>query len=200
MPYVKDGYYCKHCGRPTKKETNFCDTCRDNLTEIDLGRSVFSYEGPALQMVARYKFYDSRYLREFFASELLALMRREVIYGDAFAFVPMTKKGLKKRGFNQSQYLAEELSRLTGTPVLDVIKKVHDTPHQVGLNKSERKENLNGAFALKERKILKGKTVVLVDDVTTTGSTGEVLAKKLKSGGAKKVILLTVASVGYRKE
>lgn len=200
MPYIKDGYYCKHCGRRTQKETDYCDTCRNNLTEIDLGRSVFSYEGPALQMVARYKFYDSKYLAEFFASELLSLMRREVIYGDAFVFVPMTKDRLKKRGFNQSQYLAEELSRLTGTPVLDVIKKVKDTPHQVGLGKEDRKENLNGAFALKERKILQGKTVILVDDVTTTGSTGEVLAKKLKAGGAKKVILLSVASVGYIKE
>ena len=199
MPYIKKGHYCEHCGRATKIPAKYCDTCRNNLTSIDLARSVFSYEDQALRLVARYKFYDSRYLKEYFAVELLNLMREQVIYGDAFTFVPMTKRGLKKRGFNQSQYLATELSRLTGTPVLDVLKKVKDTPHQVGLTKDERRENLNGAFALKERKVLEGKTIILVDDVTTTGSTGEVIAKKLKAGGAKKVILLTVASVGYRK-
>ena len=176
--------------------------CKNNLTAIDVGRSVFSYEGQGLRLVTTYKFHGRRYLKNFFAEELYKIYIEDGIRDfspDLIVYVPMTKKAERRRGFNQGLWLAEEFSKLTRIPISHSIIKIKETPHQVGLNRKQRLENLDGAFHLKSRKEFLGKTVIIVDDVTTTGATAEKIAQKLKSAGAKRVILMTVASVGYIK-
>ena len=109
-------------------------------------------------------------------------------------YVPMTEKALKKRGYNQSKLLAEALSLKTEVPVLDCVVKVKETKRQATLKRGERLKNLKEAFRVCDKKAVKDKTIVLVDDVTTTGATAEVIAERLKSAGAKLVYLITVAS------
>ena len=202
LPFIKKGHYCKHCGRVTKIDGEYCDVCKNKLTAIDVGRSIFSYDGHGSRLVTLYKFHGRRYLKKFFAEEMYKIYIEDGIRDyspNLIVYVPMTKKAERKRGFNQSLWLAEEFSKLTRIPISHSIVKVKETAHQVGLNRKERLENLQGAFHLKSKKEFFGKTVIIVDDVTTTGATAEMVAEKLKSAGAKRVILMTIASVGYIK-
>ena len=114
---------------------------------------------------------------------------------DNIVAVPMTIKALRKRGYNQSLLLAEKLSIKTGVKILDCLTKIKETPKQATLKRLERIKNLDGAFRVTDKKAVEGKRILIVDDVTTTGSTAEVLASRLKRAGAKQVFLLTVASV-----
>jgi predicted amidophosphoribosyltransferase len=92
------------------------------------------------------------------------------------------------------------LSAKAGVEFVLLANKIKVTPHQVGLKRKERFDNLQGSFKLIDNSLVKDKTILLVDDVTTTGATAEVLSKKLKSGGAKRVYLLTLASVAVIKQ
>lgn len=110
--------------------------------------------------------------------------------------IPLNKKRLKERGFNQSQELAKILSQAFKIPIEnEVLLKVKNTPPQVGLKIEERLKNLEGTFAINNKEIekIKNKKIFLVDDVYTTGATLETAAKTLKENGAKFVFGITVA-------
>lgn len=200
LPYLKDAKRCNHCGRKTDYAEDYCTACKNILTETDLGRSVFNYEGKIILLITNFKFRRKAYLKKFFAEELYKVYKEENLTADVVCYIPMTEKAIKKRGYNQTELLAEEFSSLSGIPVADALKKTRDTHKQIGLKRKERLENLKGSFKVTDKEAVKGKTVLLIDDVTTTGATGEVVASYLKKAGAVKVVLLTVASVGSDKE
>jgi len=111
--------------------------------------------------------------------------------------VPLDKKRLKSRGYNQSEELAKELSKVLQVPVLsDVLIKTKSTKPQMELSKEERGRNLQGAFAIKKPAELAGKKVFLVDDVYTTGSTMQECARVLRDAGAKSVWGICLAREG----
>ncbi len=200
LPYLKNVNSCNHCGRKTDYEEDYCTACKNILTETDLGRSVFNYEGKIILLITNFKFRRKAYLKKFFAEELYNLYKEENLTADVVCYIPMTEKAIKKRGYNQTELLAEEFSRLSGILVADALEKTRDSHKQVGLKRKERLENLKGSFKVTDKQAVQGKTVLLIDDVTTTGATGEVVASYLKKAGAAKVVLLTVASVGSDKE
>jgi ComF family protein len=105
---------------------------------------------------------------------------------DFVAFVPASRKRLKKRGYNQAKELAKNLSKMLEAPLLEELIKVKETKSQVGLRKKEREKNLLGAFEYRGPE-LSGKKILLIDDVKTTGTTLEACAKELKKSGAKTV-------------
>jgi len=108
--------------------------------------------------------------------------------------IPLTRKRLLERGFNQSLLLAKELGIRTGLKVKgDILIKVKETPPQTSLGSKERRSNLKGAFFLKEPSLVFGKRVLLVDDVFTTGSTLREAFYVLKQAGAKTVMAVTLA-------
>ena len=108
----------------------------------------------------------------------------------------MSAERLKERGYNQAELLAKELSLLVGVPVIDdVFKKVKETARQATLDATARRANLVGSFIVNDKAAIKGKRVLLVDDVMTTGATVETLSHLLIKGGALSVDVLTVASV-----
>jgi ComF family protein len=103
-------------------------------------------------------------------------------------------KRLKERGFNQALLLVKELSKRTGVPYAErALKKIKDTPVQSTLKKRERRKNLTRAFQVKDREVIRGKAVVLVDDVYTTGTTVNECSRALRMAGAERVAVLTVA-------
>jgi ComF family protein len=113
---------------------------------------------------------------------------------DCIIPVPLFPKKQKKRGFNQAYELARELARKKGIPMLgDYLVKVKNTPPQTSLEASERRKNLKGAFAAIQDRTMKGKTVLLVDDVYTTGSTIQECSSALIEAGASEVRALTIA-------
>lgn len=108
--------------------------------------------------------------------------------------VPLTKKKLKTRGYNQSEEIAKELSKKLGIPLAgDCLTKQKETRSQMELKKEERASNLKDAFAVLAAEKISGKKILLVDDVYTTGATLEECAKTLKRTGAIEVWGITVA-------
>jgi ComF family protein len=117
---------------------------------------------------------------------------------DVIVPVPLHRKRLWQRRFNQAAFLAQRLAAASGKPWLhDVLLRVEATTSQVGLDASERRRNVRKAFdiALEKRPAVNGKTVLLVDDVRTTGATANACAAMLKKAGAVRVLLLTFALV-----
>jgi competence protein ComFC len=114
---------------------------------------------------------------------------------DAVIPVPLSPSGLKERGFNQALLLAYHLSKKKNLPLLmDVLAKITDTPPQVGLSAKERAANVRKAFAC--RKKLSDMSILLIDDVMTTGATANACSKELLKAGARNVYVLTLSRAG----
>ena len=190
-----DGVICQHCGRKVETPTDYCLTCKGVLTSVDKSRSVFLYEKPISTMISKAKYFGKKYYLEIFAKYLSNLYFKNYFNADLITFVPMTEKAQKKRGYNQSTILAEGVSSIVNVPVFYGLEKKKETERQATLNKAQRLKNLVDAYKITDKKAVKGKSVLIVDDVTTTGSTAEALASKLKKAGASQVFLLTIASV-----
>jgi len=107
--------------------------------------------------------------------------------------VPMHDKKKRRRGFNQSEEIAKLISEATSLPFSTTLVKTKETKPQMELNKAERIENIKNCFAIKNKKEIENKTIILLDDVYTTGTTMEQCAKVLKENGAKEVWGLTIA-------
>lgn len=190
-----EGAKCSHCGRKTLAPVAYCSTCINSLVSFELGRSAFVYQKPISTLIKNFKYKNKRYLSDTFAEYLSAVYYKNYMSADIVTYVPMTEKAKRKRGYNQSELLAKSFCSLTDLPIENVIEKVKETARQAKLDRSGRLKNLAGAFRVSNRKLIKDKTVLVIDDVTTTGATAEVIADKLKRAGAKQVYLLTIASV-----
>ncbi|HKD09958.1 MAG TPA: ComF family protein [Bryobacteraceae bacterium] len=112
--------------------------------------------------------------------------------------VPLHWRKRWSRGFNQAELLAREVARKRGTPVVRVLRRKKPTATQAGLTSAGRKRNVVSAFALRSAADVRGKRILLVDDVMTTGATANACANVLKRGGAKSVSLATLARVDRR--
>ena len=108
--------------------------------------------------------------------------------------VPLSKRKLKRRGFNQAEEIAKELSKILRIPLISsCLVKIKETPSQTELSEKERKEKIRRAFLVKEKQGIEDKKILLVDDVYTTGATIEEAAKVLKEAGAKEVFGMVIA-------
>jgi ComF family protein len=194
LPYV-DKYYCEHCGRKLLAPSNYCSSCKGKSIYVDKARSLFNYEKPIDGFIQQLKYYDKRFVADIFGEKLANLYRKNYFNADCLCFIPMTKKSKRKRGYNQSELIANSLSKQISVPVKELVTKEKETVRQAKLSREERLKNLKGCFKPKSKKEIDGKTIVLIDDVLTTGATSEAVAEVLKKKGAKAVYLLTVASV-----
>ena len=190
-----DESICDHCGRKVKSPTNYCLTCKERLLSVDMARSVFVYDKPIKQLIKGAKYDQKKYLLEVFVNYLATVYSKNFLKADYLTYIPMTENALKKRGYNQSQVMCELLSQKVGVGSVDCLVKTVDTDRQATLDRKGRIQNLKGVFKVINKKQIKDKSIVIVDDVTTTGATAEVVASQLKKAGAKAVYLLTVASV-----
>lgn len=191
---LNDKSICEHCGRELLVPQDYCSTCKGELLSIDFSRSVFTYRPPISTLIKKLKYNNNRYVAQAFSEYLSGLYLKCFITADLITFIPMTKKALKRRGYNQGELLAKGVSERVGVPCENLLIKKNDTERQAKLSKSERLKNLVDVFKA-DKKMVKDKTIVIIDDVSTTGATGEAAASKLKKAGASKVILLTIASV-----
>ncbi len=124
----------------------------------------------------------------------LEAFRRLEVQPDFILPVPLDRKKLLQRGFNQSLLLARYISRCTGIPCKEgLLVKCKETPSQTSLGGKERRTNLRGAFALREEEVVRGKRVLVVDDVFTTGATISEISRVLLKAKAKEVFAVTLA-------
>ncbi len=120
------------------------------------------------------------------------LLQLPLPVADAVVPIPLSIKGLRERGFNQSLLLSKVISDNRKIPLLmDRLVKIRETPPQIGLSAKERSKNLKGAFSMKKN--VQGMKLLLVDDVMTTGATARECARQLLKAGADEVAVLTLA-------
>ncbi|GMR05410.1 MAG: ComF family protein [Thermodesulfobacteriota bacterium] len=174
-------------------EDHLCSECVATPPPYARARSVFAYEGPVKEAIRLFK-YSGRTTLGAPLGGLLGLIKESLpAAADLVMPVPLHKKRLRRRGFNQSLMLAAKASEIFSSPlVYDNLKRVRYTEEQVNLTHGERAANVAGAFVLERPREAEGKMVALVDDVYTTGATIKECAKVLKKAGAQ-VCSLTLA-------
>ena len=191
---------CQSCGREAEiNEYGLCADCESKLVildetstpsvieYVDGAWSALLYNETARRAVIDMKFHGAAYNKEFL-SHFMNIP--EGVCADCIVPVPLHPNRQRERGYNQSALLAKELSKKTGVPVReDLLIRVKDTPMQSHATKAEREKNVKNAFRASEN--CAGMTIVLVDDVRTTGSTLKECAKQLKKHGAKAVYAVT---------
>jgi ComF family protein len=194
---------CTRCGRPffTLGDTDhLCGTCMTKEPPFDVARSCGVYGGTLLAAIHLFKYHHRTYL-----APVLCGLLTHIEWGDfgpagydVIVPVPLHRKRLYERGFNQALLLSREIGRLWGIPTDDsgLIRKRWTVP-QIQLVPKEREKNVRGAFAVVGDS-LSGKRVLLVDDVYTTGATVSECARVLKRAGAERVGVFTLARVVIR--
>ena len=192
-----NGKTCKRCGVGIDGAEDYCDNCSLDKMYFDCAYSVFSYEGAVQKAILSMKFHHLASNAKVLAKYLVFMAKKVNLKYDIVTFIPMSKKAFRKRRYNQAQLLAKHFCNLLDKDNLltETIVKIKETKAQEQLNKTERKINLLGAYKINAD--VKGKRVLVIDDVKTTGATLNECAKVLKNAGATAVYGLTVAS---RKE
>ncbi len=143
------------------------------------------------QAILDFKFRNMPWLAEALAAELAPMLPDDY---DVLVPVPLHPKRLRERGYNQSELLARALSEQIGIPWKNSLRRIRHTPHQTGMSREQRLQNLNGAFDLKRGGDVVDRRILLVDDVFTTGTTLRQCAKVLHQCGAKEILGATLAS------
>ncbi len=191
---------CVQCGLPVPglavQGSDRCGRCLADPPVYEKARYAVYYEGAVRDALLRFKFAGALHVAAALSQILTAAYRRHFRpdHFDLIVPVPIHRTRLIHRGFNQVVVLAEKLSRETGIPLdRTSFKKKKDTPPQVGLTRAARVKNLRGSFGLQRPDRIRGRKVLLVDDVATTGSTIAEAAKTIVRSGAARVDVLVLA-------
>jgi ComF family protein len=191
--------FCSICGIPFISEETENHPCGDCITQrkyFTIARAWGAYKGSLQEAIHRWK-YEGRTHLTFFFAQWMAEGLNHYWKADSLDFlipVPLHTHRLRKRGFNQALLLVKELSRRTGIPYRkSILQKKKPTLPQVNLSGAEREKGLKGAFHVIGEEALKGKSVLLIDDVYTTGATVNECSKVLLRGGAERVDVFTLA-------
>jgi len=192
--------FCRCCGFPFPFDAGeaLCAACLARRPLFAAARAVMRYDDVARRLVAALKYADRQEGRAAFARWLQRAGADIVADADIILPVPLHRRKLFHRRFNQSAMLAQELARLAGRPFLaDGLTRTRHTQAQAGLARSARLENVRNAFAVtpRWRERIRGAHVLLVDDVLTTGATAQACTRALLAAGAAEVFLLVLARV-----
>ncbi len=201
--------YCFKCGIPLKPKSSIpsklevdrnkglaCNRCRSKKYQFAFARSLGEYEGSLREIIHYYKFGRKSYLSEPLADLMMKTLDIKNIFGniDVIIAVPLHRKRRKERGFNQAYLIARRLGnklhiRVEGRVLLRIKKSMP----QMDLPAHQRERNVMGAFKVMKAKRIRGKRILLIDDVMTTGATVNECAGALMKAGSKDVCVLTIA-------
>lgn len=200
-----NGKTCRLCGKPLEDwyPAGLCGECVSGKHSFDDGLTCFQYREEEREILHHFKYngqsFIARHLADMFADKLEA----EGVTADLIVPVPMYLKKEKKRGYNQSALISRFLSERTGIPYTDsLLLRIRETVPMNRLSGSERRHNLDGAFAVSEEgsELLKGAHVILVDDIYTTGVTADRCSEVLKEKGCGRVTVMTAAAGRNQRE
>lgn len=191
--------YCLCCGRffEGSGEPHLCQNCLKKRPPFSYQRSCTRYKGKFKDIIILLKYRHFQVLGKDLAQFVYRVLgeKDELWWGvEVMIPVPLHPKRKRQRGFNQAQLIVKELSRLKHIEIVEeCLVKNRNTPPQTLLDEEEREKNVSGAFGIKKGENIKGKVVLLVDDVYTTGSTIRECSSVLKEAGAKEVRAITLA-------
>lgn len=217
---------CRYCGAVIEPSETLCDGCKNDLPRItppaclfcgcaqadcvckskknfyDAVAAPFYYEGAIVKAIDRMKFHDKAFMADVLGEDMLKTVNN--VYSDRHfdlvCFVPFSQSDKKSREFNHSELIAHKIADGLHAECADIIEKIYDVPTQHSLGREERKGNVFGVFEISDAERAKDKTVLLVDDIKTTGATLNECAKMLKLSGAKEVSCVTFAVTKKRKK
>ncbi|WP_083200226.1 ComF family protein [Thauera phenolivorans] len=182
---------CPVCALPGTSDGR-CAACRAAPPAFDASLAVFDYRFPLDVMLQALKYGHRLALARFFGEALRERASARAAAADLIVPMPLHRRRLQERGFNQAVEVARPLARACGVPLeLDRLRRVRDTPAQATLARAERLGNLRGAFRCDAE--LSGLRIVVVDDVMTTGASLDAVARCLKERGAARVENLVLA-------
>jgi len=192
LPYIVPPF-CPKCGKPQPSGT-LCPGCVGWQAEIDGIRSPFRFDGVMRQAIHQLKYRNLRALAVPLAKLLNDYLATNPVPGEVLVPVPLHRKRLRERGYNQSRLLVKELGKLINLPVIDdcLIRKQYAPPQTKTTTVDERQSNVVNAFTCRDHR-LKDKQVLLIDDVSTSGATLDACAAALKAAGATSVWGLVLA-------
>ena len=191
------GTNCDRCGKYLEEEKTLCADCSAKSPQFEIARAVGPYEDPFRIATKVLKFMCRRYLAPRMGVMMAEKVQSEPRFGaiDLIVPVPIAPNSFRVRGFNQTELLARQISKDLGVRVDNtVIIRVKDTPHQTELTKEEREKNLLCAFEIRGAHKIENKSILLVDDVYTTGSTSRECTRVLMDAGAQRVSIITWAT------
>ena len=184
---------CPRCGIPLEVEV-LCPRCLESPPTADGIGSVFLFDGLVRETVHQLKYRNLRAMALPLGRLLAEYLDPHPLPADALVPVPLHSGRLRRRGFNQASLLAGHMGRILGLPLVEnALVRLQDAPSQAGAaSAAERHGNVRGAFSCRGQG-LRGRRVLLVDDVCTTGATLDACALALKEAGVASVWGLTVA-------
>ena len=210
VPLDRD--YCSCYKETVRKAENLCERCgirkdrclcgEEGIITLPHFTAPFYYDGLIRAKLHNLKFNGRRFEASDFAPHMAksfasAFPSAKV---DVVTFVPMTVGSEKKRGFNQSRLFAEKTAKKLGLPCAALLLKKEETETQHSLNRKNRMKNLTNCFETENEALVKGKKVLLVDDIKTTGKTLHECCKALLSAGAEDVFCLSAAVTEFPPE
>lgn len=192
---------CASCGLPLEHQSDpqaRCAACLAKPPRYDRARAVFRYGDESRGMILSFKHADRTDAAVAFATWMARAGKELLAEADVIAPVPLHYRRLVWRRYNQAGLLALRLGETARKPVaIDLLKRLRATPSQAGLGARERKRNVAGAILANPARLaaVKGKRVLLIDDVLTTGATVSACARALRKAGAAGVDVLTLSRV-----
>ncbi len=190
------GQVCLACGRVLENDhTPFCRDCAGGGHAFAANRSLYYYNRTVKQALYRFKYSNKRRYAKCFAAEADRLWGGwlRMHHPECIIPIPMYDKKVRLRGYNQAEVFAEALSERLCVPYnTNILLRIHETPALKKLNPEKRRQNLKNAFHI-EKSALQWNTVLLVDDIYTTGATLDAAAACLLKAGVREVYCLTIA-------
>ena len=193
LSYVEEPY-CMKCGKPVDEDEEYCHDCESIRHFYDEGRAALIYDEYASKSIYRFKYNGKREFAPFYAKVIYDRLGRKIRSwnADAIVPVPIHRSKLKKRGYNQAYLIAKELSKRVGIPVNDaLVVRTSATGAQKELGAAARQNNLKKAFKVAQN-VVELDTVIVVDDIYTTGATVDAMARCLKDAGVGKVYYVSL--------
>ena len=197
LPFVEENR-CLICGREILHSDKICLPCRTHKRNFDENYPIFLYSGEMASALKRYKFTGKMYYHKPFAQFIYDEIEEKLKHIDYILYPPINRKTFYIRGFNQCELIAKELSKKSNVPYLkNAILKVRQYKKQSLAKGKDRYKNVKGAFTInrKYHEFLKGKRILLIDDVLTTGATMDECSKMLKKCDVFSVICSTLCIV-----
>lgn len=206
---IVDTFYtvkCPYCRKVIDKNKCACKECAETFPEFTIIRfavggykciSPLPYKDNFAKAVKQFKFYNQGvYAKQFsmlMSERILCNYKCEKI--DFITCVPMHKNALKIRRYNQAELLAKQCAEILKIPYADTLQKIKENKAQHSIKGSERAQNVKGVYQVINKELIKGKNILIIDDIITTGNTLGECAKMLKKAECKNICCATVCAV-----
>lgn len=194
LPFMKSPY-CIKCGKTVNEDSDICSECSKKEHFFKKGWIALEYEGMTKEAIYKFKYQNCpRYCKTFAEIMYRAMYDKSILeYSfDLITSVPIHKNKLKKRGYNQAQLIAKELSLKLNLPYEDIIIRIKDTKPQNTLSPKGRSNNVYNAF--KVNKEISNKVILIVDDIYTTGSTIDSCVNSIIDIGTNNIVYYYILS------